>query len=303
MEGSRPPGDHSAFLYESAALLDEIFLDRGGSPQRRIEMNQHRNVGEKLGKVIAGEIVPRLMLLHRSANHPSGRNPPMRAADLTSQIADFADLVVRHDNDVLEAYVRSLLQRGLDTETLLLHLMAPAARRLGVLWEADEISFVDVTIGTSRLQQLLHTFTPAPHDHEALDRRALFLPAPGEQHTFGLLMVADFFRKEGWQVRGGMALEACEFQSLIAEQSFALIGFSLSCETLINALCSTIKSVRRLSKNKSVLVIVGGRILAQDPSLRPWVGADLVAADVREALELAESALRNVAPRRGSDQL
>jgi hypothetical protein len=45
--------------------------------------------------------------------------------------------------------------------------------------------------------------------------------------------------------------------------------------------------------------MVGGRVFAQDPSLRPSVGADLVAADAREALELAESALRKSASRRG----
>ncbi|MDH5177200.1 MAG: cobalamin B12-binding domain-containing protein [Gammaproteobacteria bacterium] len=28
-------------------------------------------------------------------------------------------------------------------------------------------------------------------------RRALLIPMPGEQHTFGLMIVADFFRRAG----------------------------------------------------------------------------------------------------------
>lgn len=306
MEGGRPPGGGSirgSSIVESAALLDEILLAQCRSGQRRIVLKQKPRVGEKLGDVIAGEIVPRLMLLHGQPTKSSGFaeavGPP---ADFSRQIPDFAELVIRHDADVVEAYVRSLLQRGLDLETLLLHLLAPAARRLGVLWEADEISFVDVTIGTARLQQLLRTFAITPCDDDGA-RRALFLPAPDEQHTFGLLMVTELFRREGWRVTSGMDFAPEELRERIRDQSFLLIGFSLSCDRLINSLCSTIQMVRRFSKNPSVRVLVGGRVFAQDPSLRPWVGADFVAADAHEALELAEGALGKTSRRRGPHHL
>jgi MerR family transcriptional regulator, light-induced transcriptional regulator len=286
------------------ALLDEMFLDQARPGHPKVVFQREQEMGEKLGNIIAGEIVPRLMLLHKTQAYTRANDDGVRAEDLSGQIADFAELVVRHDIDVVEAYVRSLLQRGLDLETLLLHLLAPAARRLGHLWDADEITFVDVTVGTSRLQQLLHTFTLALREaEEAPERRVLFLPAPGEQHTFGLTMVMEFFRREGWQVDGGMPMEPGEVESCVAEQNFGLIGFSLSCDRFINPLCATIQSVRRLSKNPSLLVMVGGRVFSQDASLRPWVGADLVATDAHEALQLAEGALRKIALRRGVPHL
>ena len=55
--------------------------------------------------------------------------------------------------------MHGLLDDGIPLEALLLDLFAPVARRLGTMWEADQIDFVDVTIGTSRLQQILHHFT------------------------------------------------------------------------------------------------------------------------------------------------
>lgn len=299
MAGGQPPaGGVRGFLLESVALLDDLLKAKRGA-QKRSATQQVPQIGDKLGHVIAGEIVPRLMLMHGKQAERTALQSASRPPALGGQIPDFADLVIRHDCDVVEAYVRSLLQRGLDLETLLLHLLAPAARRLGAQWEADEISFVDVTIGTARLQQLLRTFTTAlaePEDDGS--RRVLLLPAPSEQHTFGLLMVSEFFRREGWQVEGALDMSVQELYSCIAEKSFGLIGFSLSCDRLINSLCSTIQKVRRLSKNPSVLIMVGGRIFAQDPDLRPWVGADLVATDAREALQLAEGALQKTLPRR-----
>jgi MerR family transcriptional regulator, light-induced transcriptional regulator len=305
MQGSRPPhgaggNARGGFHKKSATMLEKIYFDHIGQHHERISVHSEPNLDGQLGNVIAGEIVPRLMLLHKGERARSqAAAPPNRAVELSAQVADFTELVMHHEHDVLEAYVKSLLQRGLNLEALLLHLLAPAARRLGALWEEDKVDFVDVTIATSRLQQLLHHFTLELKKKDDGRRAALFVAAPHEQHTFGLVMVSEFFRREGWQVHGGVAMEGEELRTVIAEQSFALIGFSLSCDRLINTLCSTIQSVRRLSKNQSVLVMVGGRIFAQDPAQRPWVGADIVAADAREAIDLAEHAVRARAWPRG----
>jgi methanogenic corrinoid protein MtbC1 len=115
------------------------------------------------------------------------------------------------------------------------------------------------------------------------------LPAPEEQHTFGLVVVSELFRRNGWHVQGVAPMELDELQDLVSEQWFVLIGFSLSCDRLINPLCSTIQTVRRVSKNKSVQIMVGGRAFAKDPALWPEVGADWTASNAQEALELAET--------------
>lgn len=312
MEGGRPPGGGGArgdSFAESATLLDELMLAERRADRQRIEIKRKPRIGEELGDVIAGEIVPRLMLMHgrearRAATEAASGKDTATAMALNGRIPDFAELVIRHESEVVEAYVRSLMQRGLDLETLLLHLFAPAARRLGALWEADEISFVDVTIGTGRLQELLRVFAPSAIGMEdGASRRVFFAPTPGEQHTLGLLVVTEFFRREGWQVHSGIGLSDSELIACVAEQRFILIGLSLSCDRLINTLCSTIQKMRRSSRNPSVLVMVGGSVFAQGAERRPWVGADLVAADAREALELAEEALRKIASRQRPRQL
>lgn len=293
MEVSQPPRGagrtgRGGLSVGGAVLVNDIWLEKG--KQHKSIVAPSPGVDKALGQVIEGEIVPRLMLLHKQMSQQEQPQPAAGAGELLSgQLADFAELVIRHDVDVVEAYVKSLMQRGLDLETLLLHLLAPAARRLGELWEADLIDFVDVTIGTSRLQQLVRHLTHSLQkaDYDAA-RRFLLLPAPQDQHTFGLVVVSELFRRNGWHVHGVAPMEQDELHELIADQSFVLIGFSLSCDRLINPLRSTIQTVRRFSKNQSVQIMVGGRAFAKDPASRPAVGADWAVSDAQEALELAE---------------
>ncbi len=298
MVGSRHPnaarGQPNARLASGrAVLLDDVCVERRYVDGGRVVAKQEQQIDRKLETIIDGEIIPRLMLLHRQPqeqpNHISPNVPPINAAD---HVEEFADLVIRHDTEIILAYIKALLDKGLAADTLLLELLAPAARRMGELWDADVVDFVDVTIGTSRLQQILHHFTfPSTREANEPGRRVLLVPTPSEQHTFGLLMVSQFFRREGWDVWGNAPIPADDLPTMVADQWFALVGFSLSCERLVDTLCSTINAVRRSSRNQAVRIVVGGPIFAQDQSLKLRVGADLAVSDAREAVNLAESVL------------
>ena len=51
--------------------------------------------------------------------------------------------------------LRTFCRDGLPVERVLLDLLAPSARLMGEMWTADQVSFVDVTLGLSRIQQML----------------------------------------------------------------------------------------------------------------------------------------------------
>lgn len=278
-----------------STLLDDVCLDRRYMDGDRVVPKSEQQLDQRLENIVDGEIIPRLMLLHKSAqskHQTSEAKTP--AVDVKAYIDEFTDLVLRHETPVVTAYVTTLIQKGVTLETLLLELLAPSARKLGQLWEDDVVDFVDVTIGTSRLQQVLHHFTlPPEKDASTPGRRVLLLPTPSEQHTFGLLMVSELFRREGWQVWGISPLETQDLPALVKDQWFALIGFSLSCERLLDTLGSTIKTVRRHSKNQSAPIIVGGPLFAQSDSLKCSVNADMAVADAQAALELAEKVFQN----------
>ncbi len=253
----------------------------------------------RLARTIEGEIIPRLMLAHREApaarDRADGRLVPGRA-----EVEELVRLALAHEADVASAFVSALREQGVAVEALYLDLLAPAARRLGELWSADLADFVEVTVGLCRLQRVAHALRgslPEEDESPAGERRALLVAVPGEQHTFGLSLVAEFFRRAGWSVTSEPLRNVQDLLDLVRREWFSVVGLSVSGETRIAGLASVILGVRRVSCNRAVRVMVGGRIFNERPELVAQVGADATAPDGRQAVAQAQSLLELLARR------
>ena len=270
---------------------------------------------DALVRTIKTEVVPRLVLARQaalpngSAPDPSCPTPSWPNLDWPNldwevpgadDIAEFASLLLRREADAASSYLADLRARGVKAEALYLDLLAPAARHLGDLWVEDLCSFTDVTIGLLRMQLLLHGLSPA-FQAEAAEcsvahaRRALLVPIPGDQHTFGLAMVADFFRRAGWTVWSGVVASRADLARMVRTQAFDLVGFSASCDRHLDALIACIRAVRDASGNRAVGVMVGGPVFVEHPEIATLVGADATAIDGRQAPVQAEALLAALA--------
>lgn len=248
----------------------------------------------RLSRTIEGEIIPRLMMLFdadiaEARQQRSNHAPPDRELDVT----EFADLLLHHDADVASAYVTDILNSGVALEAVYLDLLAPAARHLGALWENDSCSFTAVTIGVSRMHQVLMQFSPCfcagrPDDAESGDS-ALILPMPGEQHTFGLFMVIEFFRRDGWNVWGGSPRRLSDILEMVDGNHFDVVGLSVSAERNLDELPDKIRQIREQSRNGGVKILVGGSLFTHQPELYRSVGADASAASGEEAVKIARA--------------
>ena len=108
----------------------------------------------KLNRTIEGEIVPRLMMAFESGSELlDQRAPPGEPA--IADIEEFVRLLLTHDANVAARYVSELRAKGAPLPAIYLDLLAPAARRLGDMWEDDRCSFTDVTLGVCRMHQVL----------------------------------------------------------------------------------------------------------------------------------------------------
>lgn len=242
-----------------------------------------------LARAIEGELIPRLMLAHRveggCLDLPEGR-AGMSSIDVERLVA----LALAPEEELAVCYVMAMRMRGVPADDLCLGLLAPAARRLGQMWEEDLCSFADVTYGLGRLQRILRELGPAfeqPRGALANGRRLLLLPAPGEQHTFGLLMVAKFFRHEGWDVELGLDPGGTNAAARVRANWFDLVGFSLGAAPAVPALRDAIHAIRKASTNPRVGIMVGGSIFSREPECAQAIGADMVTADGRNAPALA----------------
>ena len=243
----------------------------------------------RLARTIEAEIIPRLMLAHR----PAPLAVPEGRASATC-VPEFLALVMKPEAEEVKTFVEGLRTDGWSLEMLYLDLMAPTARKLGELWEADLCDFTEVTIGLGRLHNVLlelsMTFR-ADSTPWSRGRKALLVPAPGEQHTLGLSMVAEFFRRSGWEVHGDKAGARCSVADMVRNEWFDLVGFSAGSDCRIESVAAEILAIRRASKNPAIAVMVGGPIFLAHPEMVAQVGADAMAIDAPDAVLQAEALL------------
>jgi methanogenic corrinoid protein MtbC1 len=123
------------------------------------------------------------------------------------------------------------------------------------------------------------------------------MAAPGEQHALGLGMVADHFRRDGWEV----CMATCPTKAdgsagedplrRVHDEWFDVIGMSVGSARNVAAARDQISALRRRSRNRAVGVLIGGAQAQSDPGLREAVGADAVAGGAAGAPAAAEALL------------
>ena len=238
--------------------------------------------------------VPRLVQAHRRQEAPFASNDALSGSVSSQEVESFTAALLRGAEAELAAMLDAMGGRGLGLERVFLDLLAPSARRLGQLWTEDLCDFTDVTIGLGRLQRMMRELSPAFGTevvHPPNGRRVLLVRAPGEQHSFGLSMVAEFFRRAGWEVASAGEGEQSDPVTAVRREWFDVVGFSVGSETRLDWLPACIAAVRRASCHREIAVLVGGPLFTLRPQLARQVGADATTADGSKAPGLAESLL------------
>ncbi len=253
----------------------------------------------KLARVVAHDILPRLLRLHAEAV-PDAPRPALLIEALApskAEISALADIVLGSDLKAAAAYVLVLKNRGLAMETLFIELLEPTARALGEMWDRDECDFIDVTLGVGRLQKLLAIFNDT-HKLPALDtlRHVLMAMAPGEQHYFGLTMVERFLLAAGWQVQTEFSGTSEAIAEAARSTWFAVVGLTAGSELQLEGLQATIAKLRARSQNPAIGVMVGGPVFTAKPELAREVGADATAPNAPAAVLVAQKLFDLAAP-------
>ena len=285
-QGSPTSADLSPFtvpgVWQVARSLEDLLgtdmgAPRAGTPQR----------SALVARALELDVIPRLVLAHGLTGHADAA-PALATVD-ASDVERFTHLLLNEDDELVQAFITGLRERQVSLETLFMDLLAPAAGHLGLLWERDLCAFSDVTIALGRLQILLRELGTLG-DHEARTgqtRRLLLLGAPGEQHTFGLHMVGEFFHREGWDVEIGLAPGETA-AARVRSAHYDVVGLTAGTRRSLAGLSQIIASVRRESQNPHVSIILGGPMFNLHPEQGNALNADAIITDGASAPALAE---------------
>jgi methanogenic corrinoid protein MtbC1 len=259
------------------------------------ELHSAHLADRAIERTIETELVPRLLMAHRIGSVVPSASPATARKITDDELTAFIDSVVGSDDGAAPAFVRRLLDQGVNVEGVYLDLLAPTARELGIRWEDDECSFVDVTVALGRLQRVLRDLSQLfQSDAVSLpdsEGHVLLTCLPGEQHTLGLILVAEFLMRDGFRVLVGSPWSESDLLDQVRTEWFDVIGFSAGCDSKLSTLKREISRIKQASRNPNVRILVGGQVFSLEHELVARVGADAWARDAKDALVVVRSLL------------
>lgn len=223
---------------------------------------------------LAQEVVRRLAFR-------ASRDIPANAAPSIEQIDALCAALLSNEADAGYEIILDARSRGATADVIYVGYVARAARRLGVMWEEDIVSFAEVTLATSRLYRIIRALRhviEAVALKDAKNRHVMFTLVPGDTHTLGIEMATDLFRREGWDVELSVGETHDDIVARTEFDRFQSIVIVSHTEKTIPSIISLIVALR--ITQPLAHIVLAGNVLLQNENIRELVGADDVITDV-----------------------
>ncbi|MEO1314205.1 MAG: cobalamin B12-binding domain-containing protein [Pseudomonadota bacterium] len=235
----------------------------------------------RIRRILERRIMPSL-ILDPSMEIPSSSSSENREGQSDALVA----MALQGREEQARVELRALSDRGMEFEQLQLGLLAPAAEKLGHLWDSDSVSFVDVTIATGTLQRLMHFVAIDLEDQPLIPGRTrtmLMFQEPGAEHTLGAAMAARFFQRAGWHVDHLPGASQAKLVEQVQRRRYDVLALSISVTDKTKAAARLVTALRSASKNTRAITLGGGSALTRDPLLIGQLGLDALGTAIAGA--------------------
>ena len=285
--------DQSLVVAKSASVDREAY---GGGCMEHQNTQNTSQLGDELGVFVqralaltAGEI--RKSTILNFEPHPL----PQLVQDLTQRSFDACP-------DALSSGIERMLANRFPLDMIEDVYLPAVANRLGAAWVADEMSFGQVSIGSSRLQSLLRRIDETWGLQPVVESEPsclVVLPAMA-QHTLGPTLLARQLRRRGVNVQLELSATELSIKRLMSGRRYDAVFVSAGrCDDL-DTVAGLVDNVREYSG--SVPIVTGGGALSNNPELRAITGADYATVDVNEAMQFCNLSERTSSVAKQCDQ-
>ena len=166
--------------------------------------------------------------------------------------------------------------------------LGPIAKEIGTLWTADKISFLEATVGASRIYSYLRYRRRPPHVQErGVRKSATFALVPGDMHTLGISAATDVFRARGWDITLLIGQSHDELTAHFESSQDLLFGFSAGSAVSLEPLARLV--VALTVARPAALVMVSGQIATEPDAVRGIPGIDFCDADLEASARWFET--------------
>ena len=210
---------------------------------------------------------------------------------LTAPARAYLDHVLRGERDAAVDVVLDEVARGTDAQDILLEVLQPVQIEIGKLWEQGRASVAHEHLCTAVTQLCMSMLWPRINaGARDGDRTVVATSVGGEAHEIGIRIVADLLKRDGWRTFYlGADVPARDVVTMLLEQRADVLAVSATMAGHVPAVRRLVDAIRDEPRCADVKVVVGGRPFLVAPRLAKAVGADGLAPDAAEAVEVCNA--------------
>lgn len=212
---------------------------------------------------------------------------PAALVDPCDQLrVQYLDAVLAPDARRARALISEGVASGITVLDIYMRVLQPALEEVGRRWERAELTVAAEHLATQITQAVLAGLAAdiAPGDG-GRGRTAVVSCTPGELHSIGGQMVADFLEADGWNVLTlGADMPADGLATLVAERNVEVVALSTALPANLLAVSAACAALRRLENPP--FIVAGGRAFGGDPARAEVAGADAYAGDPESLLRV-----------------
>jgi methanogenic corrinoid protein MtbC1 len=173
-------------------------------------------------------------------------------------------------------------------ESFLLEVIQPSMYEIGRLWEQNIVSVAQEHLASSIVSRVMSQLYADIVSIKPTKGRAVITAAPNEYHELGAWMVSDLLELDGWQIRYlGTSTPLPDLLKLLEDFKPHLLAISVTMPFNLDKVKNIITAVRERESLRTIKIMVGGGVLQTMPNLWSELGADAVAGNAKEAVEVA----------------
>ncbi|WP_133065508.1 cobalamin B12-binding domain-containing protein [Niveispirillum lacus] len=165
-----------------------------------------------------------------------------------------------------------------------------AARQLGRKWIDDDCDFVDITIGTARLQEIIRllSFQFRGRTARTWVPFVVLLTPVGEQHTLAQHILGLLFDAMGWssQILEGKDLQGAGLKSAVRRADMICIGWST--QRLKQEFADLVGLIRSAAPASRTPIVAGGSAALEFVDFLVALGIDCICDSVYSASRICE---------------
>jgi len=209
--------------------------------------------------------------------------------NLNVLVTSLVQNLIKGDHRECIKLARSYVKGTEDIEIFYLKIIYPALKRIGDLWEENEISVAQEHMASSIITRVMSVVYSENVDSSTNKGKVIVASAPGELHEIGAWMLSDMLEINGWDIcYVGSSTPEKDLIQQMKEFNPHILAISITMPFNLTRAANLIQAIRNLDKFKDLPIIVGGPQFNETENLYKSIGADGYAPTPREALTLIE---------------